>query len=150
MLGFFICKINWTLNSELWLMISVNAVSVLKTGPRVSMDFCRFLTPHKLNFELLKKTLGKKMKRNAWKLSYILLFWKTVFIRSCPVLYMVHFPYSKVLFSYCRVRFPYCANCRINVEWPGMTPMMLSLFGRVRCTSQVPLKQVLCFLLGIQ
>ena len=29
------------------------------------VDFCMFLTPHELNFELLMKTLKRKMKRNA-------------------------------------------------------------------------------------
>ena len=52
------------------------------------VDFCMFLTPHELNFELLMKTQKRKMKRNAWKLSCILLFWNTVFIRSCPVVYV--------------------------------------------------------------
>ena len=55
------------------------------------VDFCMFLTPHELNFELLIKTQKKrKMKRNAWKLSCILLFWNTVFIRSCPVVYVLY------------------------------------------------------------
>ena len=54
------------------------------------VDFCMFLTPHELNFELLMKTLKRKMKRNAWKLSCILLFWNTVFIRSCPVVYVLY------------------------------------------------------------
>ena len=36
------------------------------------------------------KTLERKMKRNAWKLSCILLFWNIVFIRSCPVVYILY------------------------------------------------------------
>ena len=43
-----------------------------------------FSTPHELNFELSMNTLEKNMKRNALKLSCVLLFWNTVFIRSCP------------------------------------------------------------------
>ena len=54
------------------------------------VDFCMLLTPHELNFELLIKTLKRKTKRNAWKLSCILLFWNTVFIRSCPVVYVLY------------------------------------------------------------
>ena len=54
------------------------------------VEFCMFLTPHELNFELLMKTQKRKMKRNAWKLSCILLFWNTVFIRSCPVVYVLY------------------------------------------------------------
>ena len=57
------------------------------------VDFCMFLTPHELNFELLMKTQKRKMKRNAWKLSCILLFWNTVFIRSCPVVYVLYRPF---------------------------------------------------------
>ena len=63
------------------------------------VDFCMFLTPHELNFELLMKTQKRKMKRNAWKLSCILLFWNTVFIRSCPVVY--------VLYRRCSINFEY-------------------------------------------
>ena len=33
---------------------------MLKTGPRASRDFCMFLTPYELNFELLMKTLEKE------------------------------------------------------------------------------------------
>ena len=31
----------------------------------VTWNFCMFLTPHELNFELLMKTQKRKMKRNA-------------------------------------------------------------------------------------
>ena len=63
---------------------------LLKTGPRVLRGFLYVSYPHELNFELLMKTLERKIKRNAWKLSYILLFWNTVFIRSCPVVYVIY------------------------------------------------------------
>ena len=54
------------------------------------VDFCMFLTPHELNFKLLMKTQKRKMKRNVWELTCILLFWNTVFIRSCPVVYVLY------------------------------------------------------------
>ena len=77
-----------------------------------------FLTPHELNFELLMKTLEKKMKSNASKLSCILLFWNTVFIRSCPVVY--------VLYNWFYVRLLKCSiierliakiSCLIALDW---------------------------------
>ena len=64
----------------------------------------------------------------------------------------VRFPYCRVRFPYCRVRFPYCTVrfaysalplqcalsyiCRINVEWPGKSPMMLSFIARLCCNTQ--------------
>ena len=65
--------------------------SCWKLDRECHVGFRMFLTPHELNFELLIKTQKKrKMKRNAWKLSCILLFWNTVFIRSCPVVYVLY------------------------------------------------------------
>ena len=64
----------------------------------------------------------------------------------------VRFPYCRVRFPYCRVGFPYCTLrfaysalslqcvlsyiCRINVEWPGKSPMMLSFIARLCCNTQ--------------
>ena len=72
----------------------------------------------------------------------------------------MRFPYTRCAFltvrcafltvgcAFLTVRFPYCAKFRITVEWPGTTPMMLSLFGRVRRTSQVPLKASPLYFIG--
>ena len=45
-------------------------------------------TPHEFNFGLSMNTLEKKMKRN--KLSCVLLFWNTVFMRTCPVVHVLY------------------------------------------------------------
>ena len=62
----------------------------MKTGPRESRDFCLFLTPHKLNFELLiKKNSSTKECELGMreKLSRILLFLQSLLLSLVVLLY---------------------------------------------------------------
>ena len=96
MVWFLFVKIIWTLNSEFWLMISINTEDWVENWTeRVSRAFCMSLlppapSPKKLNFELFIKKNLEKMKMNAWQLSCILLVWNTGFIPSCPVVYFLY------------------------------------------------------------
>ena len=85
--SFTTCGWKWWTTCSFW---NLNIALYWKLDRECHVDFCMFLTPHELNFELLMKTQKRKMKRNAWKLSCILLFWNTVFIRSCPVVYVLY------------------------------------------------------------
>ena len=82
-------KIIWTLNSKLWLMKSINRGQCVENWTeRITWNLYVFYTP-RIELCTLDETL-EKMKRNAWELSCncILLFWNTIFIRSCPVVYV--------------------------------------------------------------
>ena len=99
------------LNFELWTLID----DINKRGgicgklDREGFTWILYVsTPHKLNFELLIKSL-EKVKRNALKLSRIFLFWNTVFIRSIPVVYVLYnilcILYKQNLFGTCHYTF---------------------------------------------
>ena len=57
----FIRKINWTLNSELWLM------SVLKTGPRVSRGFLYVTYPPRIELWTLDENSRKENEKECVK-----------------------------------------------------------------------------------
>ena len=81
---FIACKTPWSIG---WM----REVVVENWTESVTWIFVFFLPPTNwtLNswWKLKKK---RKMKRNAWKLSCIFLFWNTVFIRICPVVYVLY------------------------------------------------------------
>ena len=77
---------------------------MLKTGPRVSLGFCMFLPcplPHKVELWSLDKKSRKKFKGNAWKRSCTVLFWNTVFLRSCHVVYVLYTFYIPCILLHC-------------------------------------------------
>ena len=88
-------KINWTLNSELWLMISINAGECVENWTERVTWFLFVSYPPRIELW----TLDKKKKlfnegmwiRNAWKtVSYIVILTVFTIIFSCPVVSVLY------------------------------------------------------------
>ena len=90
------------------------------------------------------------MKRNELKLSCILLFWNTVFIRSCPVVYVLYTPHNyynrKSIYVYIQQMIGVlAARNNLNVKVPLRRNFSNSLFLRSESLSgtYLPVRAVL-------
>ena len=102
-----------------------------------------------MKIEFRRLVLGLGLRLVLWASSWCASL--THLVRFCYEWYAsltVGCAFLTVQCTFLTVRCAFWQNCRINVEWPGKTPIMLSLFGRVHHTGQVPLKASPLFFIG--